>query len=483
MTPLLRSSRRALRARRWRCSSCSATRACMRVYTTLGPEQEYFLIDRDALRAAPRPRHGRPHARRRAAAARPAARGPLLRRHPRAHAGVHRRGGARALQARRADRHAAQRGRAAASSRWRRIFEDTDIAVDHNQLVMATLRKVALRHGLQARAAREAVRRHQRLGQALQLVDGHHRRQRARRHQPAQAGQDAAPEHPLPRLPRRGAQGRAQARGPAARRHRARRGNEHRLGANEAPPAIISVFMGEMLTRLIEDIAAGKDAGKGAEQQLIKLGVAKLPEIEKDNTDRNRTSPFAFTGNKFEFRAVGSSQSHRVPGHAAATRRSPKRSARSPSSSRETLKTHEERERRRAQGGARVVQGDERRSLRGQQLLRTSGSRRPRSAACSTCAARRKRSRSSRRRQSRAVLTKLGILTKAEIESPLPRAHGALHQGHAHRAAHAGTDRRHDDPAGVLLAITACSPTRRRRRRRLGSRRFRRSPRRTRSAR
>src|SRR4029079_16213577 len=68
-----------------------------------------------------------------------------------------------------------------------------------------------------------------------------------------------------------------------------------------------------MLTRLIEDIAAGKEAGKGAEQQLIKLGVAKLPEIEKDNTSRNRTSPFAFTGNKFEFRAVGSSQSIAFP--------------------------------------------------------------------------------------------------------------------------------------------------------------------------
>jgi glutamine synthetase len=71
--------------------------------------------------------------------------------------------------------------------------------------------------------------------------------------------------------------------------------------------------MGNMLTRLIENIVAGKEAGKGAEQQLIKLGVAKLPEIEKDNTDRNRTSPFAFTGNKFEFRAVGSSQSIAFP--------------------------------------------------------------------------------------------------------------------------------------------------------------------------
>jgi glutamine synthetase len=86
-------------------------------------------------------------------------------------------------------------------------------------------------------------------------------------------------------------------------------GNEHRLGANEAPPAIISVFMGDMLTHLIEDIIKGKEAQRGAEQQLIKLGVAKLPEIEKDNTDRNRTSPFAFTGAKFEFRAVGGGQS------------------------------------------------------------------------------------------------------------------------------------------------------------------------------
>jgi glutamine synthetase len=90
-------------------------------------------------------------------------------------------------------------------------------------------------------------------------------------------------------------------------------GNEHRLGANEAPPAIISAFMGQTLTRVIEDIVAGTASGQPAEQALIQLGVAKLPEIEKDNTDRNRTSPFAFTGNKFEFRAVGSSQSVAFP--------------------------------------------------------------------------------------------------------------------------------------------------------------------------
>jgi glutamine synthetase len=89
-------------------------------------------------------------------------------------------------------------------------------------------------------------------------------------------------------------------------------GNEHRLGANEAPPAIISIFMGSMLTQVIESIAAGK-ASANAAQAMIKLGVARLPEIEKDNTDRNRTSPFAFTGNKFEFRAVGSSASIAFP--------------------------------------------------------------------------------------------------------------------------------------------------------------------------
>jgi glutamine synthetase len=90
-------------------------------------------------------------------------------------------------------------------------------------------------------------------------------------------------------------------------------GNEHRLGANEAPPAIISVFMGRMLTQMIEAIAEGRETAGGAEQAMLRLGVAKLPEVEQDNTDRNRTSPFAFTGAKFEFRAVGGSASPGFP--------------------------------------------------------------------------------------------------------------------------------------------------------------------------
>ncbi len=89
-------------------------------------------------------------------------------------------------------------------------------------------------------------------------------------------------------------------------------GNDHRLGANEAPPAIISVFLGDQLTDILEQIKAGgaKSSRTGGE---IKLGVTTLPELPKDCTDRNRTSPFAFTGNKFEFRMAGSAQSLNGP--------------------------------------------------------------------------------------------------------------------------------------------------------------------------
>ena len=89
-------------------------------------------------------------------------------------------------------------------------------------------------------------------------------------------------------------------------------GNEHRLGANEAPPAIISIFLGDQLTDIISQLAVG---GVGTSKQggELKLGVSTLPPLPKDSTDRNRTSPFAFTGNKFEFRMVGSSQSTAGP--------------------------------------------------------------------------------------------------------------------------------------------------------------------------
>ena len=191
-------------------------------------------------------------------------------------------------------------------------FEETDLAVDHNQLVMATLRRVALRHGLQAVihekpfAGINGSGKHCNWSMSISadspdlngknlLKPGKTPHQNVRFLIFLAAVLRAVHKHSG--LLRAGI---------------ASSGNEHRLGANEAPPAIISVFMGDMLTRLLDEIAAGKTSGS-AEQQMIKLGVERLPEIQRDNTDRNRTSPFAFTGQKFEFRAVGSSASIAFP--------------------------------------------------------------------------------------------------------------------------------------------------------------------------
>ncbi len=85
-------------------------------------------------------------------------------------------------------------------------------------------------------------------------------------------------------------------------------GNDHRLGANEAPPAIISMFLGDELSAILDCLEQGKPYG-AHEKQKMEIGVTVLPEFKKDTTDRNRTSPFAFTGNKFEFRSLGSSDS------------------------------------------------------------------------------------------------------------------------------------------------------------------------------
>ncbi|MDH5721453.1 MAG: glutamine synthetase type III, partial [Spirochaetia bacterium] len=84
-------------------------------------------------------------------------------------------------------------------------------------------------------------------------------------------------------------------------------GNDHRLGANEAPPAIISVFLGDLLSRVLHDLEKGV-VTETKEKAWLSIGIDKIPTIPRDNTDRNRTSPFAFTGNKFEFRAVGGNQ-------------------------------------------------------------------------------------------------------------------------------------------------------------------------------
>jgi glutamine synthetase len=191
-------------------------------------------------------------------------------------------------------------------------FEETDIAVDHNQLVKATLRRVALRHGLQPLLHEKPFAGINGSGKhcnwAMSIAADNPELDGQNLLKPGQT-----PHQNLRFLVFLAAVLRAvHKHAGVLRAGIGTSGNEHRLGANEAPPAIISVFMGQMLTRVIEAIANGKTMGS-ASQQMIKLGVARLPEIEKDNTDRNRTSPFAFTGNKFEFRAVGSSQSIAFP--------------------------------------------------------------------------------------------------------------------------------------------------------------------------
>jgi glutamine synthetase len=191
-------------------------------------------------------------------------------------------------------------------------FEDADIAVDHNQLVMSVVKRVAMRHGLQALMHEKpfagingsgkhcnwsvSIVSDNELDGVNLLKPGKTPHQNVRFLLFLAAVLRGVHKH----------QG-------LLRAGIASSGNEHRLGANEAPPAIISVFMGEMLTKVITDIAAGRVEKQDAAQAMIKLGVAKLPEVVKDNTDRNRTSPFAFTGAKFEFRAVGGSASIAFP--------------------------------------------------------------------------------------------------------------------------------------------------------------------------
>ncbi len=192
------------------------------------------------------------------------------------------------------------------------IFTTTNIATDHNQLVMETLRKVANRHGLVALlhekpfAGVNGSGKHNNWSMASN--DGQNLLEPGKTpHDNEQflvflaAVLEAVDEY-----------------ADVLRVSAANPGNDHRLGANEAPPAIISAFLGEQLTDILEQIENGgaKSSKSGGE---LKLGVTTLPALPKDATDRNRTSPFAFTGNKFEFRMVASSASIAEPNTALNT--------------------------------------------------------------------------------------------------------------------------------------------------------------------
>ncbi|WP_149677668.1 glutamine synthetase III [Thermoclostridium caenicola] len=185
------------------------------------------------------------------------------------------------------------------------IFDTSNIATDHNQLTMEIMRKVADRHGL------------------VCLL-----------HEKPFKGMNGSGKHNNWSLSANGRNLLEPGRTPGEnaqfliflmavvkavdeyadllRLSVASAGNDHRLGGYEAPPSILSVYLGDELTEIIEQIETGMVRDNGR-QQMLDIGVLTLPVLPRDATDRNRTSPFAFTGNKFEFRMVGSSQSIAMP--------------------------------------------------------------------------------------------------------------------------------------------------------------------------
>ena len=186
------------------------------------------------------------------------------------------------------------------------VYEEANLAVDHNQLVMDTLKYVAKKHRLAALLHEKPFAKINGSGKHVNwsLSDDNGNNL---------LNPGSTPQDNIHFLVFLIATVRAVYKhADILRAAVASYGNDHRLGANEAPPAIISVFLGEQLTRILSNIEKGT-VTKATREEIIDLGISSLPQVSKDNTDRNRTSPFAFTGNKFEFRAVGSSQNIASP--------------------------------------------------------------------------------------------------------------------------------------------------------------------------
>jgi glutamine synthetase len=182
------------------------------------------------------------------------------------------------------------------------IFTSSNVATDWNQLVMETMRRVATRHGLTALLHEKPFAGVNGSGKhnnwSISTDDG------INLLEPGLSPQDNAQFLVFLSAVIRAVDAYA----PLLRASAANTGNDHRLGANEAPPAIISMFLGDVLSDLLEKLSKGQSVKSGSKGKL-EIGVTSLPKLPKDLTDRNRTSPFAFTGNKFEFRMVGSSDS------------------------------------------------------------------------------------------------------------------------------------------------------------------------------
>ena len=187
------------------------------------------------------------------------------------------------------------------------IYTEANIAVDNNQLVMETLKKVAGRHGLTCLLHEKPFAGINGSGKhnnwSISTDDGKNL-----------LDPGVTPHENIQFLLVLTCILKAvDTHADLLRESAADVGNDHRLGANEAPPAIISVFLGEQLEDVLHQLISTGEATHSKEGGTLKTGVKSLPDLAKDATDRNRTSPFAFTGNKFEFRMVGSSDSISSP--------------------------------------------------------------------------------------------------------------------------------------------------------------------------
>ncbi|MDR1801541.1 MAG: glutamine synthetase III [Lachnospiraceae bacterium] len=187
------------------------------------------------------------------------------------------------------------------------IYSQANVAVDHNQLVMATLKRVACQHGLKCLLHEKPFAGVNGSGKhnnwSITTDDGKNLLDPGKNpHENLQfllvltCIIKAIDVH-----------------ADILRESASNPGNDHRLGANEAPPAIISIFLGEQLQDIIDQLVSKGSATHSEKGGKMDIGVSTIPEFSKDATDRNRTSPFAFTGNKFEFRMVGSKDSIATP--------------------------------------------------------------------------------------------------------------------------------------------------------------------------
>ena len=296
--PLLRSQealgKQALRILRW-----FGNESANRVFTSIGPEQEYFLVDRRLAEQRPdllltgRTLFG---------AASPKGQeledqyfGPIRERILAYMMDLDRELWRLGIPAKTRHNEVAP-----AQFEMAPVYEATSVGSDHNMIVMSTMRRLALQHGLMFLIHEKP----------FAGING------SGKHNNWSMGTDEGENLLDPgNDPHANAQFLAflaavirgvNVHADLLRASIADAGNDHRLGANEAPPAIVSIFLGSQLEDVIEQLEQGA-ASASKQGGDLQLGVTSLPVLPKDHTDRNRTSPFAFTGNKFEFRAVGSS--------------------------------------------------------------------------------------------------------------------------------------------------------------------------------